>query len=207
MLQKIRQFLRFWKYNTNPQHIELKTRRLVQFGNARAFKLFKDDKFRKIINFSNLERIEQDRIFNELIVSNIVMLMIVLDQLIIEASGQDDKKEFFKALRQSVPDYQPNFLKSLGIEDEHIKIWRKLIDLRYDEYQDRVRILREFYLKSDDDELAEFIADNKIIAVLETFSIGTCDHILRGRLEKDHPLLKFIKPYFVFVIKGFMKRV
>ena len=52
---------------------------LVEAASHQAFGLSNDKKFRRMAGFNALSQVEQDRIFNELIVADIVLLMLVLE--------------------------------------------------------------------------------------------------------------------------------
>ena len=52
---------------------------LDQAASHKAFEFFQDKKFRELVLFDKLEQIEQDRIFNELVLAGIVLLMLTLE--------------------------------------------------------------------------------------------------------------------------------
>ncbi len=52
---------------------------LVQAAAASAFQLFRDTEFRRLAGFEQLSQAEQDRIFNELVVASVVLIMLVLE--------------------------------------------------------------------------------------------------------------------------------
>jgi len=44
-----------------------------------AFQLFSDQGFRRLVNFDILSQVEQDRVFNELVVAYVVLVILVLE--------------------------------------------------------------------------------------------------------------------------------
>src|SRR4030042_6771857 len=52
---------------------------LSQAAANAAFQLFKDKRFKKLAGFNRLSQTEQDRIFNDLVVANLVLIMLVFD--------------------------------------------------------------------------------------------------------------------------------
>ncbi len=203
MFEKIRQFIRSWKYNTYPARLEIKARNAVLFGCNKALKIFRDDKFRKLMKFEKINEDEQNRIFNELTVTNLVFLMLFLDQRQREA-GVADVQEYFHSLRQTVPEYFRGFMRRIKIPEEFAKIWDKLVVLRYEEYEkDRLEVRQEFLVHENLNDLA---TEPQVI-IFQTIAFGLYRHLVRGKLKKDDPLYHFIQPYLFFVYKGYLKKV
>lgn len=204
MFQSIINLLKFWKYNTHPARMESRSRSLVLFGTKRAHECFKDEKFRGLIKFDQQSQTEQDRIFNELVVTNIVSLMLLLDQSVQETVAPD-KKEYLKALRSSVPEYYGAFLRRVGMEEEFAIIWDKLIQLRYDEYSnDMLEVRREFFNAGEKD-LNEFAHDNRLM-IFQTIALGLYRHLTHGKIKKGDPLYLFLQKYLVPIQKHLVRK-
>lgn len=204
MFTRIRNFIRFWKYNTIPAHLETHSRKAVLFGSRLALELFRDKRFRGYLKFSEISEEEQNRIFNELTVTNLVLLMLLLDQVTREISDDEDKKEFYQALRQAVPEYFKGFIRRIGIPDEYAKIWDKLVDLRYDEYvKDALEVRGEFLNHQD---LADLALDRNVV-IFQAIAFGLYHHLVRGKVIKDDLVYKYIQPYLLGVYKGYLKRI
>ncbi|PIT93758.1 hypothetical protein COU00_02660 [Candidatus Falkowbacteria bacterium CG10_big_fil_rev_8_21_14_0_10_43_11] len=75
-------FIHPWRYSTHPARVKSKCRKIVFIGSKAAFLLFKDEKVRKFLKFSEVDATEQDRFFNEMVVTNLVMFLLILDEQI-----------------------------------------------------------------------------------------------------------------------------
>ena len=67
-------------------------RKLTEAVGATAFKLFKNERFRKLIFFDSITQLEQDRIFNELVLAVLTVIMLTCDAPDIP----EENKVFFK---------------------------------------------------------------------------------------------------------------
>lgn len=184
-------FIRFLKYNTHPARIESKCRGLVMLGANEAFRMFKSEDIRKLLDFDKVEQVEQDRFFNEMTVTNVILLMLLLDKQIVEAES-GERKEYLKALREETPKFFTAFLASLGIKKEYIKDWDRLIKLRYDEYDHDVLEWRGALMDVDYD-----IAKDKTFVIFQTLAFGLYHHLRRGKVEKKDPLYKRVKNFLL----------
>jgi hypothetical protein len=205
MFEKIRKFIRFWKYNTHPARMEYKARKIVLFGAGRAFDLFRDKEFRRLLNFDQKDIEEQNRIFNELVVTNLTFLMLLLDQLIQEAE-EIDEKQYLEALRKAVPAYFKGFLRRIGISKHYLSLWNKLIEMRYTEQSEEVLRARAAFLNHPDPEMKEYALD-KLLMIFQAVVFCLYDHLVRGKIKVGDPIYKYLQPYLVQVHKGYLKRI
>lgn len=205
MFQKIRDFIRFWKYNTHPNRMEFKSRKVALFGTKKAFQLFKDKSFRELMFFDKKDEEERNRIFNELTVTNLVLLMLILEQIVRETEDED-KKEYLRALREAVPEYFKNFIRRIGIPEQYATLWDGLIDMRYNEYINEVGEIRREFLKQNDELLRECALDNRIM-LFQTIALGLYRHLMWGKIKKGDPLYKHLQPYLLQIHKGYLKRI
>lgn len=205
MFAKVREFYRFLKYNTVPERMEMKARKVVVFGANKAFEFFKDKQFRKLIRFDEKDEEEQNRVFNELTVTNIVYLMLLLEQLIQE-TDDEDQKNYFRALREAAPEYFKNWIRKIGIPEKFCSVWDKLVAMRYEEYIESMREIRGEFLSNGDPELNE-LATEKIVMIFQTVVLGLYDHLMRGKIKKGDPIYKNLQPYLLVVNKGYLKRI
>jgi len=205
MFDKIRNFIKFWKYNTHPSRMEFKSRKVALFGANKAFQLFKDESFGKLMFFDKKDEEERNRIFNELTVTNLVFLMLLLEQIVRETEDED-AKEYFRALRTTAPEYFKNFIRRIGIPEQYATLWDGLIDMRYNEYVAETKEMREEFFKQDDESLREYALDNKIM-LFQTIVLGLYGHLVRGKIKKDDPLYKYLQLYLLQIHKGYLKRI
>ncbi|MCK4553565.1 hypothetical protein KAU19_01215 [Candidatus Parcubacteria bacterium] len=194
-------FIRFLKYNTHPARIESKCRSLVLLGCNQAMRMFKSEDIRKLLKFDQVSRTEQDRFFNEMTVTNIIMLLLILDKQIIE-TDDPERKEHLKALREQVPKFFNAFLKRIGIPKKYAKIWQKLVDLRYDEY-DRDAIEWRGALMDINYE----VATEKSFMIFQTMAFGLYHHLRRGKVDSKDELFKRVQGFLLPVYKGLMKKI
>lgn len=166
---------------------------LVQSAWHHAFKLFRNREFRKLLNFNNLEQVEQDRIFNELTVTAVLLIMFILEAP--DLRVPDDLKDYFQFLKDEIPKAHIAALKELGVEEEYLKTWHKLIDLRYEEYRKDKLGMREAAMELESQEgplTIEGLRDIQILLPAQTLAIGALSHIRRGKLDENDPLFKIL---------------
>lgn len=157
-------------------------RKITDLISRDAFKLFRNKKFRYLNNFQNIEQIEQDRIFNELAVTGICLAVLMFETVskIKKNNQQKEEAQFFQLLANEVKFCYGSILKEIGVEEEFVLDWRKLTDLRLDEYRkDYQRNKKHFDPK----------ASNPWASVC---SIGGFQHVTRGKGQPNDFLFKII---------------
>ncbi len=205
MFSRIIATIRFFKYNTHPARIEAKTRKAVLFGIDKAFEIFRNKEFRALLKFEKKKREEQDRIFNELMVTNVVFLMLLIEQIIREIKDED-YKEYLRAIRENIPKYFGEFIRRSGIENSYANLWDGLINMRYEEYLASAVDFKSEFLKQKDEKINELAFDNRVM-IFQTIVFGLYKHIMRGKIKKGDPLYVFLQPYLLRVHKGYLKRL
>lgn len=164
---------------------------LVQASAHDAFRLFGDKKFRKLAKFETLDQVEQDRIFNELVVAYIVMIMLVLEAP--DLRVPPEFKDYMAMLKKAVSKAYIEELRVLGVESKHLRDWEKLISMRYKEYaKDRHGVraaamqLESMEKNLDLDDLSKI----QLLVPVQTAAIGCHDHICRGKTDGHDELFK-----------------
>ncbi len=158
-----------------------------------AFKLFRNRKFRELTNFKNLEQVEQDRIFNELSATAILLIIFTLEAPDLRVPS--DFKDFIVYLKDEIPKAHIDQLRKLEVEEEYLEIWRKLLDMRYEEYQKDKHKVREAAMEVQSQEATITNDDLSKIQLglpVETLAIGAFFHIRRGKDNPDDPLFKML---------------
>ena len=61
---------------------------LTQAAAGSAFRLFRDKQFRRLAGIEQLSQTEQDRIFNELVVASLVLIMLLLEAPDLRVAGE-----------------------------------------------------------------------------------------------------------------------
>ena len=164
---------------------------LVQVGAHQAFRLFRDKEFRRLANFDILSQVEQDRIFNELVVSYLALIILVLEAPDLRVPAEF--RDYFRALKEKIPTAYVEYLRTLGMENEHLRDWGRLIDLRYKEYAKDRHEVRAAAMQLESSEKALDLDDLSKIQMLvpvQTVAIGCHDHVCRGQTKGRDDLFK-----------------
>jgi hypothetical protein len=166
---------------------------LVQVAAHNAFQLFRNKEFRRWANFDVLSQDEQNRIFNELVVSYLVLVILVLEAP--DLRVPDEFRDYLRDLKEKIPAAHVEYLRTLGMEDGHLRDWGKLIDLRYEEYAKDRHEVRAAAMEIESAEKALDLDDLEKIQMLlpvQTVAIGCHDHVCRGETKGRDDLFKLI---------------
>lgn len=162
-----------------PVSIEKAAEKIVEKIAHSSFRFFKDEKIREMLNFSEIDQVEQDRIFNELVVTGLSLAILITET--ISGLTRDERSITFEKLGNELAVQYPNWLGKLGIEKQYLDIWTKLIEMRCDEYRED---FKEYRKHLPDPEKA-----NPWVGVI---AIGGLRHIRRGKTSPDDPLFKHL---------------
>jgi hypothetical protein len=180
---------------------------LAQAAASAAFHLFKDKRFRKLADFDRLSQTEQDRIFNELVVANLVLIMLVFDAPDLQVA--DEYRDFLAGLNKRLPQAYVQSLRDLGIEAKYLQDWEKFIAMRYEEYARDRHDVRAAAMQLESKERSlnmETLSKIQMLLPVEAVAIGCHHHICRGETAGKDNLFKLIleslsRFYFEFRIK------
>lgn len=159
-----------------------------------AFDVWSRKDFRLFVNFPNISQTEQDRIFNELKVSILGLLILKFD----DGISRKDKEfglmlEYFE---NKLIDGFLNLFRNLKVEERFVKQWKKLIDMRIAEYRNHYEVALK-----ESRKMKEFVKNEESIRIswarLETITIDCLTHIRRGNVEEKDPLWKFLRKWFI----------
>lgn len=196
-MQKIEEFKNLSWDRKNPPSIEemaeYTAHGLVQLAWHSAFKLFRDKKFRKLVDFENLGQVEQDRIFNELTVTAILLIMFILEAP--DLRVPPEFKDYLQYLKDEIPKAHLERFKELGIERKYRRLWRKLLGMRYEEYQKDKHKIRAAAMELHSREAplsTESLSEIQLTLPVETLAIGALFHIRRGKARPEDPLFKML---------------
>ncbi|MFH1252771.1 MAG: hypothetical protein V1664_00335 [Candidatus Uhrbacteria bacterium] len=149
----------------------------VTMASAGGWKIHIDPEWRRLIGYEKLPTTEQDRIFNEVICTALITVYAGLDETIPHLPGE--RRDFWRSVRNAFyPAYQ-RWQKNNGIVDQAIHDWKKLFDLRFEEYHQAQPDTYEKFrdelprLRSDDDRQAT-------VRVM-TLAAMTMLHVNRGQ--------------------------
>jgi hypothetical protein len=162
-------------------------------ANHFAFEFFQDNQFRRRANFDRLPTGEHDRIFNELVVANLALIMLILEAPDLRVA--DELKPFLRDIQTNLPQAHVRELEKLGIAGEHLEIWAKLIEMRYGEYaKDRHSVrAAAMQLESAEKDLdLEDLSKIQLLVPVQAVAIGCHHHVCRGKVEGRDELFKLI---------------
>jgi hypothetical protein len=180
---------------------------LSQAAASAGYQLFKDKQFRKLADFGRLSQTEQDRIFNELVVANLVLFMLVFEAP--DLRVVNEYRDYLAGLKKRIPQAYVQNLRGLGIEAKYLQDWEKLIDMRYEEYARDKHDVRAAAMEVESKERSlnmDALSKIQILVPVQTVAIGCHRHICRGETKGKDDLFTLIlqsltRFYFEFRMK------
>src|SRR3989344_1919097 len=141
-----------------------------------AFDVWSRKDFRLFVNFPNIPQVEQDRIFNELEVSILGLLILKFDDGILRKDKEFGLMlEYFK---NKLIEGFLNLFRNLKVDEKYIKQWKTLIDIRLAEYRKDYKIAIK-----ESRRMKEFEKNEESIKIswarIETITIDCLTHIRR----------------------------
>jgi len=169
------------------------SKNLAQFVPMTAFEFWQRNDFRLFIDFSQLSRSEQDRIFNELEVSLLGFIDLYLTY--ITTIIQPEYKKTITIIQKEFTNSFLELLSKNRVEEKYIQLWQSLIDMRLKEYWEDYKVgLKE---TSSWDEFKNDRVMKITWARIETITIVCLTHIRRGKVEKNDPLWKLLRQWLI----------
>jgi hypothetical protein len=164
---------------------------LVEAAAHHAFGLFRNNEFRRLAGFDTLDQVEQDRIFNELLVAYLVLIMLVLEAP--DLRVPPEFRDHLLGLKELIPKAHIDSLRTLGVESEHLRVWEKLISMRYDEYaKDRHEVRSAAMQIESTEKPLDFddLSKIQLLVPVQTAAIGCHHHVCRGDTNGRDELFK-----------------
>ncbi len=144
-----------------------------------AFNLFNNKDFRQLNNFERIDQVEQDRVFNEIVVSGIVLAILIFEKL--NDKSQNKKyNQFYLEMQMELESSYGNWLRDLGSQEEHASLFKDLIKMRLKEYQKNYHKFQKEVLKHV----------NTKFPYLFIVAIGGSTHIARSNSKLAEDILK-----------------
>ena len=164
---------------------------LAEASAHQAFTLFNNKEYRRSARFDALDQVEQDRIFNELVVAHLVLIMLILEAPDLRVAPEF--RDQLATLKELIPKAYVDNLGTMGVEDEHLRVWEQLISLRYEEYaKDRIG-LRTAAMHLEALEKPLELDDLSLIQLLlpvQAVAIGCHHHVCRDKTDGRDELFK-----------------
>lgn len=157
-------------------------RNLVNHTAVTAFRVFRDEEVRTSLKFKKIEKGEQDRIFNEFLVTGLALISLMMEMLAQMSEGK--RKTFFREVQSGIKARLLQWFRELGTAEHHVDLWDKLIEMRLDEYrEDRLRYR---------DNLPEPGEGNPWFPIVAT---GGLFHVRRGKPLSDDPVFRHMRAW------------
>jgi hypothetical protein len=175
------------------QMAEVTAAGLSQAAAASAYEFFCDEEFRAIAGLERLSQTEQDRIFNELVVAFLVLIMLLLEAPDLRAARE--LRNYFADLKKRISEAHVEHLRTVGVETNHLRDWEKLISMRYEEYARDKHEVREAAMQIESAEKSldlDGLSRIQLLVPLQAVSIGCHRHICRGNADGQDDLFKQI---------------
>jgi hypothetical protein len=166
---------------------------LSQAAAVSAYELFCDKQFRRMASLERLSQVEQDRIFNELVVAFLVLTMLLLEAPDLRVSRE--LRNYLADLNKRISEAYVKHLRTLGVETNYLRDWEKLISMRYEEYARDKHEVRAAAMQIESTEKSLDLAGLSRIQLLvpvQAVSIGCHHHICRGNTDGQDDLFKQI---------------
>ncbi|HSF58626.1 MAG TPA: hypothetical protein VLD83_11175 [Candidatus Binatia bacterium] len=166
---------------------------LSQAAAASAYELFCDKEFRQLAGFERLSQVEQDRIFNELVVAFLVLIMLLLEASDLRVPRE--LRNYLGGLNQRISEAYVENLRTLGVETNPLRDWEKLISMRYEEYARDKHEVRAAAMQIESTEKRldlDRLSRIQLLVPVQAVSIGCHHHICRGNTDGQDDLFKQI---------------
>jgi hypothetical protein len=166
---------------------------MAEAAAASAYELFCDEEFRRVAGVERLSRVEQDRIFNELVVAFLVLVMLVLEAPDLRISRE--LRNYLAGLNKRISEAYVEHLKTLSVEANHLRDWEKLISMRYEEYARDKHEVRAAAMQIESSEKSldlDGLSRIQLLVPVQAVSIGCHHHVCRGNTDGQDDLFKQI---------------
>jgi hypothetical protein len=117
--------------------------------------------------------------------------MLVLEAPDLRVAG--NFRKYLTGLNKKIAKAHIDYLGSLGVEAEHLRIWEKLIAMRYKEYAGDRHDVRAAAMQIESSEKGlglDGLSKIQILVPVQTVAIGCHHHICRGETKGRDDLFK-----------------
>ena len=166
---------------------------LSQAAAASAHELSRGKEFRRTAGLERLSQVEQDRVFNELVVAFLVLIMLLLEAP--DLRVPPELRTYLAGLNKQISEAHVEHLKTLGVEADHLRDWEKLISMRYEEYARDRHEVRGAAMRIESAEKRldlDGLSRIQLLVPVQAVAIGCHHHICRGNTDGQDDLFKQI---------------
>jgi len=179
------------KFESLDQMADATAAGLAQAAAAAAYELFCDEQFRRLAGFERLSQVEHDRIFNELVVAFLVLIMLLIEAPDLRVAPES--QDYLNGLNKRIPKAYVDHLKTLGVETNHLRDWEKLITMRYEEYARDKQGVRAAAMQIESSEKGldlDGLSKIQLLVPLQAVAIGCHHHVCRNDTDGQDDLFK-----------------
>lgn len=178
---------------------------LIELVNSSAYQVFLDKRFRELVGLNEQAEEEQNRIFNELVVTGLVFLLFFIEDR--TSFIKNSRKEFWKNVSEKIPEAMVGGLAKMGIPREYVSLWKKLLKKRTKEYSEKRKITEDVW-REDFSKIRKSEKNKSNILRIETISISSLVHIIKNeRQENEKFLLNHLKAWLYGLNQNLEKKV
>lgn len=179
---------------------------LTSMVSGSAYGIFLDRDFRRLVSFETQIQTEQDRIFNEVVVTALVLLISVIKDRLLNIAPS--RRDFWETIYATIPDTFADWLAEIGVQESYVGIWRNLVNLRFEEYEEKQSWTRHAWIE-------EFLEDRKrneeafhdTMVRVETLTVSSMLHITRGKAKQDDPLRRYLRTWLGLLDNKLERRI
>jgi hypothetical protein len=172
------------QFTTLEELAEATAENLVQTAAGAAYTLLHDRTFRRLARLSKELDAENDFIFNELLCAHLVLMMLSLEAP--DLRTRDEMANYFSALKERIPEAQLNEFRKLGTDEENVRMWGKLIRMRYDEYAGDRHSVRAAAMQLEELEREldiKGLESIQLMVPVQAVAIGCHSHVCHGKTD------------------------
>ncbi len=160
---------------------------LIDLVNSSAYQVFTDKRFRELVKFDEQIEEDQDRMFNELVVTGLVFLLFFIKDRVsfVKAS----RKEFWKNAAEKIPVSMADGLAKMDIPKKYISIWKNLLKKRTKEYLEKRKITESVW-REEFNKIEKSEKNKGDILRIETMAIGSLIHITKSEEQENEKFLR-----------------
>lgn len=160
---------------------------LIDLVNSSAYQVFLDKRFRELVKFDEQAEEEQNRIFNELVVTGLVFSLFFIEDR--ESFAKAGRKEFWKNVSEKIPVSMADGLAKMDIPKGYVSIWKKLLKKRTKEYLEKRKITESVW-REEFSKIKKSEKNKGDILRIETVAIGSLMHIARNEERENEKFLR-----------------
>ena len=147
-----------------------------------SFDKFREKEFKNLLNFEQIGQEEQDRIFNELVVTGLCLIYLTLERGERENPNAKSQNTFRQIKNQIVGGYVHTLTQG-GVSKELTDLWYQLVAMRCEEYRYDYKTHKKMF------------SDGRENYWVHVCAIGGSDHICRGKNALIEKLLPDISKW------------